>query len=485
MRGVSLLVAAIFLLGASSLPSTPVRLPLSAEEIPAPFVAWYGLYLRSGEAKIGWLRIALDKRRDTWVECTQGHFAATSMGQRAVMDVSDCMEFDAVAPFAFRGGRSEVKQGGSRQVVEVKRGKKGLVAKVVQDGQTSAPPVPALDYTLADALVADLWFRGPRALGDRLLVRSFDLGDLETDVETYTITGRQETIVLGVPTVVYEAATSSARDGSTGLVRADAHGKVLSVELGDSFEARLEPEEIAKAAGRGGDLFVFGMVPLDQPIGPPEKVRQLVLEVDGAGAHKLVDGPRQAVTRDEEARTVTLRLGAGQGADGPIDPEQIDEALAETVQFPTRSAGVVALARRAVGEAKEPREKVLRLVRFVSEYVSDDLLPGELSVPQIVARRKGDCTEHARLFVTLARAAGIPAREVGGLLYMGDTLQKFGGHAWAEVALDGRWVPVDPLWNQVPVDAAHVTLDREGHGYNSVDTLGQLRFRLKEVERAE
>ena len=44
------------------------------------------------------------------------------------------------------------------------------------------------------------------------------------------------------------------------------------------------------------------------------------------------------------------------------------------------------------------------------------------------------------LFVALARAAGIPSREAGGYMYMGDKLKAFGGHAWCEVVLDGHWV---------------------------------------------
>jgi transglutaminase-like putative cysteine protease len=61
----------------------------------------------------------------------------------------------------------------------------------------------------------------------------------------------------------------------------------------------------------------------------------------------------------------------------------------------------------------------------------------------VIQSKKGDCTAYALLFTTLARAAGIPAREAGGWLYMGDEYQAFGFHAWNEVILDGHWVPVD------------------------------------------
>ena len=38
-------------------------------------------------------------------------------------------------------------------------------------------------------------------------------------------------------------------------------------------------------------------------------------------------------------------------------------------------------------------------------------------------------------------------------MYMGDDVKSFGGHAWDEVVLDGKWVPVDPTWNETETTA--------------------------------
>jgi transglutaminase-like putative cysteine protease len=88
-----------------------------------------------------------------------------------------------------------------------------------------------------------------------------------------------------------------------------------------------------------------------------------------------------------------------------------------------------------------------------------DSLAKEVSVtlPSAVATlrsRRGDCNEHAQLFVALARAAGIPARTVSGLVAIDGT---FYYHAWAEVMLH-EWVAVDPTFGQFPVGASHVRL---------------------------
>lgn len=66
--------------------------------------------------------------------------------------------------------------------------------------------------------------------------------------------------------------------------------------------------------------------------------------------------------------------------------------------------------------------------------------------------RRGFCEHYAAAFVTLMRAAGVPARVIGG--YQGGELnpvdnhlivRQSDAHAWAEVWLEGRgWVRIDP-----------------------------------------
>lgn len=59
--------------------------------------------------------------------------------------------------------------------------------------------------------------------------------------------------------------------------------------------------------------------------------------------------------------------------------------------------------------------------------------------------RTGDCTEYAALFVALCRAAGIPARIVGGFSCPRDMVVRLGDyHNWAEFYLDNRWQLADP-----------------------------------------
>ena len=68
-------------------------------------------------------------------------------------------------------------------------------------------------------------------------------------------------------------------------------------------------------------------------------------------------------------------------------------------------------------------------------------------VEQMIVKKGGKCADISSIFVAVARAAGVPAREVFGLrLGKKDIDDITGGHhCWAEFYLPGYgWVPVDP-----------------------------------------
>ncbi len=67
----------------------------------------------------------------------------------------------------------------------------------------------------------------------------------------------------------------------------------------------------------------------------------------------------------------------------------------------------------------------------------------ELGAAYAIANKIGDCTEYAALTAALCRANGIPARLQAGFGFGGATWER---HAWAEVWLQGFWVPVDSTW---------------------------------------
>ena len=119
---------------------------------------------------------------------------------------------------------------------------------------------------------------------------------------------------------------------------------------------------------------------------------------------------------------------------------------------------IQAQARLIIGREQDPARAARRLAAWVRTHVERRATAAVPSAVRVLETRVGDCNEHAVLFVALARAAGLPARTVAGLLRVD---RRFYYHAWAEVYL-GDWVAVDPMLDEFPAGAAHVRLSVGG-----------------------
>jgi transglutaminase-like putative cysteine protease len=150
-----------------------------------------------------------------------------------------------------------------------------------------------------------------------------------------------------------------------------------------------------------------------------------------------------------EARSYP-RYRAGQ----ELSPELPDRNL----QLPDgRNARTLALAARMRAAATGDRDYIRAVLdKFRAEEFYYTLTPPGLerdSVDDFLFNtRQGFCGHYASAFTTLMRAAGIPARVVGG--YQGGDWNPLGGylivrqshaHAWSEIWLpDSGWIRVDP-----------------------------------------
>ncbi|HEY5545915.1 MAG TPA: transglutaminase-like domain-containing protein [Gemmatimonadaceae bacterium] len=109
-------------------------------------------------------------------------------------------------------------------------------------------------------------------------------------------------------------------------------------------------------------------------------------------------------------------------------------------------------AARLAAKERDPAVIARRIVGWVHDSLRAESGASPLSALGAVTRRSGDAREFALLTTALARAAGVPAQPVSGLLQHDG---RFYLHAWTEVYL-GRWVPVDAMLDQFPADASHI-----------------------------
>jgi len=88
--------------------------------------------------------------------------------------------------------------------------------------------------------------------------------------------------------------------------------------------------------------------------------------------------------------------------------------------------------------------------------------PASKTSSQVLLTKEGKCDELTALFIALNRAAGIPARFVGGYAYTNDPQfeESWGGHGWAEVWFpDQGWIPYDVTYGEYGyLDAGHIPM---------------------------
>lgn len=96
-------------------------------------------------------------------------------------------------------------------------------------------------------------------------------------------------------------------------------------------------------------------------------------------------------------------------------------------------------------------EDPLTSARNIYQWVADNLVytgprGKDRGARHTFESRRGDCTDAAFLVVALCRAAGIPARCVGGYVCTQDkNLAARQYHNWAEFRVDGHWQVADPV----------------------------------------
>lgn len=105
--------------------------------------------------------------------------------------------------------------------------------------------------------------------------------------------------------------------------------------------------------------------------------------------------------------------------------------------------------------------------------------PGEThvgtTVEEAVAAGKGVCQDHTHIFITAARALGVPARYVSGYLMMEDRVEQDATHAWAEAHVDGiGWIGFD-VSNAICPDARYVRV-ATGLDYADAAPVSGMRF---------
>ena len=173
----------------------------------------------------------------------------------------------------------------------------------------------------------------------------------------------------------------------------------------------------------------------------------------GPDSH-LFRGTGQELVREDgpKARVVRVkRIPPPRGVPYPLPARpELAEHLRPNAYIQSDDPEIARVAKEVAGGEKDAWEAARKLERWVRDNVREkNLATAFASAREVLRAKEGDCTEHAVLLAALLRAAGLPSRVVGGLVYQG---RAFVGHMWTEVHL-GSWIPLDATLGPGPPDA--------------------------------
>jgi hypothetical protein len=445
---------------------------------------WYGLYLSGQKAGYSRSEVRRDSNGDI-VVLEDARFQANMVGVKQDMAIYSERRYGADG--ALKTIVSKVKD--PAQVSEFVATVDGDDLRVVSSagGATKESIQPKPKESLVDALKHAHWIQGHPQVGDRLTFSTFDPmfeREIEGASEIVAVEGR---FLDGVETTMYRIKTRLEAMGieSEAVVLAD--GTTLEDTVAGMIVMRLEPEDVAKDVSYNNDVIVSNAAMLDTPIGDPRTRASLRLRLHGPlGEDHLFNDLRQTVRRQGDAVIFEARrpdTAALPALVLPIENPDVLRWRQATAFVQSDEAKIIDKAREILGGETDALKASALLCTWVFQNVRNTYSARLTNALEVLDSLEGDCTEHSILFIALARAAGLPAREVAGLIYVDYPRPGFYFHQWAKVWA-GEWIDVDPTFNQPLADVTHIKLAEGDHFQQTrlIPVIGNLKVDVLDAD---
>ena len=291
--------------------------------------------------------------------------------------------------------------------------------------------------------------------GKEYYFSTFDPATLSQQVTTVVIEGREQ-IRLGER--MEPALRIRQRFNGIAVVSwLDGAGRTLKEETPAGFslvrQSPLEAQSPSATRSVPLDLITQTSITPDRPISTPERKQHVKLKLSGIDLANfpLVNAGRQKLNQDELEirREDVARLGF---IERPVRQRLLDRFTQPTVFLQSDHPTISQLATELVRGEKDARKAALKIKDWVYREIAKEPTVSVPNALEVLQSKRGDCNEHTVLFNAIARAAGIPAKTVVGVVYLRGA---FYYHAWSEVWI-GEWISLDSVLNQFPADATHI-----------------------------
>jgi hypothetical protein len=485
MRSVALVLVCL------AAPALPVRAnPAPAAET---LLAWakkaqgrfaYGLYIK--DKKIGWVieetKLAKHAGKDVLVSSTEEYTKTLFDGEKSEKEEKEVITHELTGEGTILMAEVTAKEDGKTTVRKVVRHGKGLRITTQQGSRTLTRDVDVPKDTVAHQIKLEEWLKGPRKAGEKFSKYSVTWAERDINQEdVYSFKEKKTLLWGGVKMLVCVVDVKS--DGAVLRSEFMENGRLVTGS-GGLLTLRLEKEAVAKKlTGEPVDLMTASSIFIDRDIGRARNVDSLVLEVSGLGDFQIPASHRQRIKSGKDSVTLELLRDYRLDKPTPLTKEKRAIFLHSSPRIQCDHETIREQAKKIVGDEKNPLKQAKRLETWVYKTLKKSYSDNADTSLEVLDHKAGDCTEHALLFVTLARALGIPAREVGGVAFVKADKPLFGWHAWAEIHDGHQWVSVDPTWNEVYVDGTHIKLSEGSRDLAWANVAGKMKIKVVKVEK--
>lgn len=448
-------------LAASRLP--PDKGPIDVLSLPRPQgPEWFGLYLVGKKA--GWTKVELSRERqggrDVLVSRSELALRVTVGGKTVERKQREQRVYEAKSGGKLLSFEAEWEgDGGSRSILGTCSAD-ACRAVVRADGTEQVKDIPgdpeSVDQADGVRLAA---FRRATVRGPQL-----DVDKLRTREVEDAFVRREKLAGGGAEAEVSIVSEAEVGDRIAAEYEVADDGRILGIRFGQALVAKPESPDVARRLDQV-DLFALSRVPVPRDL-PRDVPETIAYRFKGLPRSFRRDDARQTYASGPGGTTiVTVHARVPAAADPRKDTPRAEAGgspgdLEATPEIDADDPGIQKLARQVAGGTVGTYAAALELSAEVYRRVQNVYGANQDRASDVLRTGKGDCTEHAVLFVALARALGIPARGVHGLVFAryGDDVPALYWHAWAEVKSAGEWIPIDPTFGQPVADATHVAL---------------------------
>lgn len=440
-----------------------IRKPANAHRAPAPVESlsegreeWAGIFIQGERIGYSFTKIARNDTGLTVENITRMTIVMMNQTRTLTTHIFARTDHD----YALRDYSLEIRNGGQQRVEgEIVGSKLRFTSHVQGKEYTHTIDLEEKPY-FPDAIEEVIKSKNLKA-GDEIAIPYFDPTTQSAARARLKMMGVEPVTVLGETKTGTRVELNFMGINSILWLDEDYHLiKESSPAMGLEIIPLSKEQALAEITpDKAFDLITFFSVPLDPPTPDPATLSYLKLKMQGITTEDLdlQDDYQELVSEEPLVVASTLAdLSAMPGLTLPIDEHK--KFLEPSAYIQCADPQIINKAKEMIGDERDAARAAAKLTSGVYRFLEKNPTASLPSALDVLHTGKGDCNEHAILFTALARAAGIPAKIYVGLVNLDGYAYYY--HAWCAVWL-GKWVPVDPTFNQFPADVGHLKL-KEG-----------------------